>query len=156
MSGVKRSLFHVLAGMSLLLCLAATALWVQSFLYPCFIERNSSSSDVIFWSAHGGVTALYTRFPRTSQMPVGWHFELGPKNDNFLYSVTKPVRWHNPNTCQFYYWPLWVVSVIAGVRFQFAGRKRNPPGHCTVCGYDLRATPQRCPECGTVPPAKQM
>jgi hypothetical protein len=60
----------------------------------------------------------------------------------------------------FAYIPLWmmaaIVGLVTGYRFYLAlGRRRRrrwiEQGCCAACGYDLRATPDRCPECGTIP-----
>lgn len=44
--------------------------------------------------------------------------------------------------------PSLVLGVLAYMRYRDRQRYASR-GRCGVCGYDLRATPERCPECGT-------
>ena len=53
-----------------------------------------------------------------------------------------------------FYFPIWVIALplnyilVSKVRRVLRFRRRIRSGLCTNCGYDLRASEGRCPECG--------
>ena len=55
--------------------------------------------------------------------------------------------------------PMWLPFLLTGVTAAWPllspsarrRRARLAEGRCVSCGYDLRATPDRCPECGQIP-----
>jgi hypothetical protein len=52
--------------------------------------------------------------------------------------------------------PHWLLALLSALLPAFwliaelPRRRRRGAGHCPSCGYDLRASPERCPECGTM------
>lgn len=53
--------------------------------------------------------------------------------------------------------PLWEIALplamlcIFLMAREILFRRRHTAGLCLKCGYDLRASPERCPECGMIP-----
>jgi hypothetical protein len=47
--------------------------------------------------------------------------------------------------------PLWLPILMLAVLLirQWRRARRPKSGQCSRCGYDIRASPDRCPECGT-------
>lgn len=73
-----------------------------------------------------------------------------------LLKVMLPLSWRDLTTRSSYgsevslglgFWLM--LAVAATVLCAYRNRTAPDPLACAVCGYDLRASPARCPECGT-------
>jgi hypothetical protein len=180
---MKRRLFNLAATVSLVLCVATAALWVRSYIVSDTLKwqsRPDASSAVNSWSVtsdRGGVVARRMRenlaesrvgFSWTRREPWGYlRYFHGPlrfilRGQLFGFAYFKNARadsflYTSSSSAVFVpYWPLFVLTGLgpllwlrARVRLRARRRRRQ----CLSCGYDLRASPDRCPECGTSRPS---
>ena len=116
-----------------------------------------------------GGTARFVSYRDTRMVAVG--IDSGTVFVGWRYSVGRPpwagqrsrwglryTRWSD-NSAEVTV-PLWLpawVSAATGLgagSLVFKRPRGKAPGLCARCGYDLRATPGKCPECGTVTTAE--
>lgn len=169
---MKRAI-HILLNattvLSLLLCAATLVLWARKRnMVDMLIYRSRRANYVLIASRdgveyhhyaedlHDPATWIDRGGPRWSQ---GWHHDqqyYGHRGNGFSFPEGILV---GEFVVGFRYWLIGLMTSIAPAIWLIsrANRRRNRHGFCPVCCYDLRATPDRCPECGTIckvaPPA---
>jgi len=132
----RRWLLNGLAAMSLLLLVIALILWPLSY--------TSHWARSVEWDGPRGPNGGILN---------GVQYGLGVGSADGVFVVSRRFvsdDWEIP------YWKLVVLLSVLPARFYWnrpsVRSRRMSRGLCPVCGYDLRATPDRCPEYGTIPP----
>jgi hypothetical protein len=159
---MRRRLFNFAAALSLVLCAITMALFVHSGFRYVYLSIGTSPAHVHwnFGSARGRFFCDRVAHPPGYRDQLGWALGGGPGSGpaSWSWRFGGFEAYHpafpppGPDFRQYvvpHYFVMLVLLVLPARWCTMRGRLRL--GHCGQCGYDLRATPDRCPECGTVP-----
>jgi hypothetical protein len=161
-----RILFSTAAALSLGLFVATVALWVKGY----FVTESVRWSDQRAWQCwmHGRGQMMYLRAAADGLVHMAPNRQVegeGKRVADAQWLVRDFVRFAGfafgrGAGMGYTGWtvvvPMWFACVtfavlpIVGFRGWRRRRRVDRAGLCSACGYDLRATPDRCPECGAV------
>jgi hypothetical protein len=159
---MKRRILHFSVATSLLLFLTTGIIGVRSYWVSDTFERGAGEAADVIATARGYCLIQHVRL---------FHHRLG-----WTHGASRSASFNGPSmTNRFGYWSdedfdrgielshtivfsLWyplLLSSLAPLAWSVVWLRQrrlglHELGHCPTCDYDLRATPERCPECGTV------
>jgi hypothetical protein len=160
-----RRLFNGAVILSPPLCILWLALCPLSFIRKTYVIRTNQQSNIILAIVNGYLIGSYQSGPgmvaRIGARPDRWEFGVDPlmKGVSILWGLSIfPTYFSRPGIRNFRVRrvtvPLWVLVLATGTPWAFRRIWKRlhyrGAGLCPFCGYDLRATPDRCPECGKV------
>ena len=164
-----------LAWVSLILGLAITVGWIRSYWISDVLKlpHNPPGNSFEFYTHRGAVRLLiHMHYPGISQFewnrselsrlhasfswlaPEKCLLGFGAQRSGYGYVFLQngPEYIGTTWVLGFGYWPFVVVfCILPGLHLfrWFKAQRRRRQGRCRVCGYDLRASRDRCPECGS-------
>jgi hypothetical protein len=168
MKRTARIVFHAAAAMSCVFLLLAFGFWVRSYRsrYELAVQDFSSFRNVVI-SRGEILVGWFTQRgdPEPFASPSAeWIWEKGDSEDLTEQVARAPLAgffFERPGGNEsgfralvpipfvvFFFTPLPLVDLVVIRRRR--RMRRAAAGLCVQCGYDLRATADRCPECGTI------
>jgi hypothetical protein len=166
---MRRKLFPFAAALSAVLCISLLTLYAgptDGSRLGAFLWEHSGTRAHLYmwrerrWMVFGkepvDIVAVVSAIPPARQLDF--------RRWTFLECEFRRYQLPNGETAASFWIPYQIPMLVSAVlpltwiglwaRRTVSLRNRRRQGFCSRCGYDLRATPRRCPECGAVPAGK--